>query len=48
MVRYIKSSKEVIEESMGSSNLGNEALDEIRRLNERNKKLEVRSQNVKL
>ncbi len=43
MIRYITSSKEVVEESLGS-NQGDEALDEIRRLNERNKKLEVRAQ----
>ncbi len=47
MVRYIKLSKEVVEESLGS-NQGDEALEEIRRLNERNKKLEVRAQNVEL
>ncbi len=35
MVRYITSSKEVVEESLGG-NQGDEALDEICRLNERN------------
>eukprot|EP01084_Bolivina_argentea_P080494 145793_1 len=39
MALYITSSKEVVEESLGG-NQGDEALDEICRLNERNKKLE--------
>ncbi len=42
-IRYIKLSNEVIQNNLGG-NLGDEALEEISRLNERNKTLEVSTQ----